>query len=83
MNMGCNGTINDLDHIRRIQGNNACRYMFSKLGKKYRQDAVRLVNDSRLSFTSLFILQHEIEELNLKGELSKRDQIALNICEKY
>lgn len=82
MNLGRSGTTNPLDHIRRLKGNDSCRYMFNRLGKERRQNAVQLLNDSRLSFTCLYILQPEIEELNLKGELSKRNQIALSICEK-
>ena len=82
MNSGYNGTGNDLDHIRRSQGIDACRNTFGRVGKERRQNAVRLVNDSRLFFASLFILQAEIEELNLKEELSERNRIALNICKK-
>ena len=82
MNSGYNGTVNDLDHIRRSQGTDACRNMFGKLGKARRQTAVRLLNDSGLFFASLFILQPKIKELNLNGELSERNQIALNICKK-
>lgn len=82
MDSGYNGTVNDLDYIRRSQGINACRNTFGKVGKERRQNAVQLVNDSRLFFASLFILQAEIKELNLKEELSERNQIALNICKK-
>ena len=82
MNLGGSGTTNDLDHIRRFKGINACKNMFGKLGKERRENAVQLVNDSRLSFTSLFILQPEIKKLNLREDLSKRNQTAINICER-
>ena len=66
MNSGYNGTGNDLDHIRRSQGIDACRNTFGRVGKERRQNAVRLVNDSRLFFASLFILQAEIEVVSIE-----------------
>ncbi len=82
MNSGYNSMGNSLDRIRRSQGVDACKSMFGRLGKEHKQNAVRLVNDGSLFFASLFILQPEIEELNLKEELSERNRIALSLCKK-
>lgn len=82
MNSGYNSMGNGLDRIRRSQGIDACRNTFGRMGKERRQNAVRLVNDGGLFFASLFILQPEIEELNLKEELSERNRIALSLCNR-
>lgn len=82
MNSGYAGSVNNLDCIRRTRGMSACRNMFRKLGQENRQTAIRLINDNSLLFASLFILQPEIKDFNLYGELSERNRIALNICEK-
>lgn len=81
MTLGNNGPSNNLDFIRHSHGIDFCRNMFFNLGKAHRQNAVQLVNDSSLFFTSLFVLLPQIHELNLTEELSERNRIALNICE--
>ncbi len=82
MNSGYSGSVNDLDCVRRRRGIDACKNMLRKLGRDCRQTAVRQINSDGLLFASLFILQPEIKELNLSGELSERNRIALNICEE-
>nr|WP_319487288.1 hypothetical protein [uncultured Caproiciproducens sp.] len=82
MNSGNAGPANNLDRIRRTQGANTCRKVFLKMGASRRQNAVGLLDDDRLLFASLFILQPEIRELDLYQELSERNRIALNICQK-
>jgi hypothetical protein len=82
MNTGYSGPVNELDRIRRARGADACRDVFRKSGKENRQNAVRLLNDSRLYFATLFILQPDIKELDLNQALSERNRTALSICEK-
>ncbi len=82
MNSYYAGPVNNLDRIRRTRGINACKNIFRRFGNERRQTAVQLINDDRLLFASLFILQPEIRELNLNQELSERNRTALNICEK-
>ena len=82
MNSGNHGPTNQLDRTRRTRGADACRFIFITTEKRSRQNAVRLINDDRLFFASLFVLQQEIRELDLYQELSERNQTALNICQK-
>lgn len=80
MNLGYNETLNYLDYIRRRKGIDKCKDFYRNLANENRQNAIRLINDRRLYFASLFILQPEINELGL--ELSKRNQTALDLCKK-
>ncbi len=82
MNSGYNGPIGYLDRIRRTRGANFCRNAFLRTERGNRQNAVRLINDDRLLFATLFVLQPEIWERNLYQELSERNRTALNICQK-
>ncbi len=71
-----------LDSIRKIKGINAFQVGFHELGKNKKSQAVKLINDNGLSFTSLFLLMPEIEALNLYPYLNARNTIALNMCGK-
>jgi hypothetical protein len=82
MNSGYAGTPNYLDHIRRKSGIDECKNYFSEFGKEHREDVIRLMNDRRLYFASLFTLQSEIKEFHINEELSERNRIALDFCKK-
>ena len=82
MNHNDTYAVNFLDRIRRTRGSNLCKSSFDQSEKRSRQNALRLINDDRLQFATLFILQEEIGKLDLKQDLSERNQIALDICEK-
>ncbi len=80
MNLGYDKTLNYLDRIRRRKGINQCKDFYRNLANENRQNAIWLINDRRLHFASLFILQPEINELKL--ELNERNQTALDLCKK-
>lgn len=82
MYSGYSGSINDLDYIRRSRGKDVCRDTFRRFVLGQKQTAVRLINDDRLFFASLFVLQQEIQEFGLYRELSEHNRIALDICRK-
>lgn len=75
-------TINDLssisllDKIRVDKGITELRNFFSTLLKNNRQEAINLINNKDLRFTSLFILKTELEESNLLSNLNSRNQIT-------
>lgn len=68
-----------LDKVRLNKGTNELRSFFSTLLKNNKQEAINLINDNHLSFTSLFILKAVIEESNLLSNLNWRNQISLQI----
>lgn len=72
---------NKLDFIRTSEGVNECKNMFKNLANKDKSKAINLINADDLTFTSLFVLRHEIYKLNLVNQLNNRNQIALNICD--
>ncbi|MBW7571461.1 hypothetical protein [Caproiciproducens faecalis] len=82
MNSGNNGSTGYLDRIRRARGANFCKNTLLRTERGNRQTAVRLINDDRLLFATLFVLQPEIRERGLYRELSGRNRTALNICQK-
>nr|WP_208459714.1 hypothetical protein [Clostridium botulinum] len=55
------------------------RSFFYQLAKENEKEALNLINDENLHFTSLFVLRPEIEELNLFQKLNARNRIALGI----
>lgn len=73
--------INYLDHIRHMEGIENCKAFYRKLANERRNNAVRIINDPRLHFASLFVLQPEINEFGLHEELSERNKTALKLCE--
>lgn len=75
-------SLNELDQVRRSQGANALKSMFLKSGLENSQNAINQLNSENLTFTSLFLLQPEISELNLRDNLSQRNQTALSICKR-
>lgn len=81
MNSGNIGNINKLDIIRRYQGINYLRNFFVKALKIQKKQTIYLINDSNLSFTSLFVLKQEISKYKLFMALNERNKIALYICE--
>jgi hypothetical protein len=60
----------------------ACKKYFRQAAMEDSRKAVLLLNDDRLLFTTLFVLQPTIYGWNLTEELSERNRIALNICDR-
>lgn len=73
---------NNLDRTRYTKGANACISYFQEIVAKNRLQAIQMVNDDRLFFGSLFILQQKIKDLSLEQELNERNKIAFHICDK-
>ncbi len=72
-------TINLLDKKMDDSGGDSVRSFFYQLAKANKKEALNLINDENLHFTSLFVLIPEIEELELFQELNIRNKIALKI----
>ncbi len=72
-------TINFLDKRMDDSGVDNIRSFFYQLAKENEKEALNLINDENLHFTSLFVLRPEIEELNLFQKLNARNRIALGI----
>ncbi|MCG8485609.1 MAG: hypothetical protein MJA31_20045 [Clostridia bacterium] len=69
-----------LDRIRFSHGTNQLRTDFYQIGQRDRQEAVKLINEKRLRFYSLFALLPEIQTLDLYGDLNSRNINALKTC---
>jgi hypothetical protein len=61
---------------------NRLKSVFRELEATNREEAIRLLNDQRLQFPSLFILMPEIDTLQLHRVLNVRNKIALGLCGK-
>lgn len=72
-------TINFLDKRMDDSEVDSIRSFFYQLAKANEKEALNLVNDENLHFTSLFVLKPEIEELKLFQKLNMRNRIALRI----
>lgn len=72
-------TINPLDKRMRDRGEDSIKSFFYQLAKDNEKEAINLINDENLHFTSLFVLKHEIEKLKLFKKLNIRNRIALRI----
>lgn len=72
-------TINFLDKRMDDSGVDNIRSFFYQLAKENEKEALNLINDENLHFTSLFVLRPEIEELDLFQKLNARNRIALGI----
>lgn len=72
-------TINLLDKRMDDSGVDSVKSFFYQLAKANKKEAINLINDENLHFTSLFVLKHEIEELKLFQKLNIRNKIALRI----
>ena len=66
-------TINLLDERMDDSGVDSIRSFFYQLAKANEKEALNLINDENLHFTSLFVLKHEIEELKLLRILSGKE----------
>lgn len=80
MSFGYSDT-NYLDRIRHTRGIDNCKDYFRKFIQNRRANTVRMLNDTRLHFASLFVLRPEIYEFGLQEELSERNKTALKLCE--
>lgn len=68
-----------LDRILNSDGTDRLKVFFHRLCKTDIQKALQLVNSKSLHYASLFILQPEIEKLDLFYGLNSRNKIALEI----
>lgn len=71
-----------LDIIRLEQGATGLKAFFSELSKKDYKEAISLVNEENLYFSSLYMLKPEIETLNLSDSLSLRNKIAISVIDE-
>lgn len=75
-------SLNILDEIRIKDGLDGLKRYFNRLSQTKPEEAVNLLNKENLRFTSLFVLQPEIEKSNLFQNLNSRNKIALEITEE-
>lgn len=73
--------INELDRKRRLQSTSEFKSLFVNSCKENMQESIDLLNSENLLFASLFLLQPEINELDIKDKLNQRNQTALRLCE--
>ncbi|RKD26398.1 hypothetical protein SAMN02745883_02146 [Caminicella sporogenes DSM 14501] len=75
-------SLNILDEIRITKGFNELKNYFYRLIQSNPQNGINLLNSHNLRFSSLFILQPEIQKLNLYEKLNTRNKIALDITKE-
>lgn len=77
-----NNTLSLLDRIRINHGNQKLREAFGKLAGTYRERAVKLLNDNRILFYTLYVLLPDIDAYNLYSLLNSRNKMALKMSTK-
>ncbi|WP_432667402.1 hypothetical protein R9X47_13540 [Wukongibacter baidiensis] len=75
-------TPNTLDKVRLREGNDNLKSYFNKLAKENTKEAINLINDNNLNFTSLFVLKSELKEPELMDNLNLRNKIALEFIDE-
>lgn len=75
-------TLNHLDKTRYTEGNDNLNLQFRSIAKEKPYEAVRLLNDEKLHFTSLFALRSAINDLGLYRHLNYRNMVALKLTRK-
>lgn len=75
-------SINALDEIRIASGYEKLNSHFKKLANSSLKQAVDILNDKNLSYSSLFILKDTIDESNISSNLSIRNKIALDLTDE-
>lgn len=73
---------NELDRVRHDRGNDGLREYFKQLAQKDRGKLMDLINEEELSFTSLFVLRGEIQQLGFFDQMNIRNKIALEIVDE-
>lgn len=71
-----------LDKEKLEKGADGLKAFFIELGKKDYKEAISLVNEESMHFSSLYILKPEIEKLNLYDYLNLRNKIAIAIIDE-
>lgn len=74
--------LNNLDKVRRTGGIDKLKDYFHAMLRDNTNEAVNLINDENLHFSSLFTLQPEIEKYGLYKRLNTRNQYALELSRK-
>lgn len=69
-----------LDLLRRQHGNEAVRDAFYDLCTQDSGQAVQLLNADNVKFSTLFVLQPEIDKFELHDKLNSRNSEALSMC---
>ena len=77
--MGIKGA---LDTIRLDKGPDGLKTFFQELGRNDYKEAISILNEENLHFSSLYILKPEIEALNLYNYLSLQNKIAISIIDE-
>lgn len=73
---------NELDRVRHDRGNDGLRDYIKQLAQKDRGKAIDLINEEELSFTSLFVLRDEIQQLEFFDQMNIKNKIALEIVDE-
>ncbi len=71
---------NSLEYIRHSRGPGALRQAFLSLAARDKERAARLLDDTGLTFPTLFILIPDLQALHLCGALGARNTAALALC---
>lgn len=74
--------INLLDKVRFARGTDGLRNFFSILLKNNKEEAISLINNSNLSFTSLFILKTDLEKSVPLSYLNIRNQVTFRLIDE-
>ncbi len=68
-----------LDRVRYDNGIDKLKEFFQELATQNKEGAITSLNSKDLQFSSLFLLQNDIENLNILDQLSDRNQMATEI----
>lgn len=72
-------SINNLDNVRAVKGENELINSFSRLVSIDRENAVDLINGGSLRFATFFLLKDKIYENNLTHLLNERNRVAIEL----
>jgi len=75
-------SLNILDEIRQNEGVDKLKAYLKALLEKNKDEAVKLINEENLHFSTLFALQDEMKKYNLYKHLSPRNSNALETAER-
>jgi len=75
--MNRNNITNLLDKTRINNSAEEMKNLFSKLINDNNEEALKLLNDDKVSFTTLFLLQNKLKDQDIVKKLSLKNKIAL------
>jgi hypothetical protein len=77
--MAMDNNSNLLDKINYEKGGDKLKLYFHELYISHKEEAINLINDEKLCFSSLFLLRSEIEQFKFFSDLSLRNRISLEV----